>query len=826
MLHFAVYFTTLCALLPALTSSKSIQTRSDSITKIFDFLEQSSKNFTLGEQKDVVVVLGNTGSGKSTLTLLITGAELIAVETDEGSGEYVVKDKRDLISPPDQTTKSQTIIPNLLIDKELTTSYYDCAGFEDSRGVDHDISVTYLIQKLLKYANSVKFVFTVAHSSVKIGGDRHDFKKLARHATTLITNIDKYRDGIALVVNKVETKVSNGQIVTDEKTIENIAKFLNQTLSDLSNEEPAMQPKMTRFIEILLGKNQYNQFNRIQILRVATESGSFNEMPFPKAERAKIRSLVSKTLQYVQKDSDDFGYSISSDSKLRVHELFVELEQTLMKDVNLIGDEIQKFYQRQQDIHSADKHILLSMIISANDVLPEINADNMKLFKKQLASKTSALKVPIADESLKTLDRHIDFVYFLESVSDAKLSSAFKISNGLKNVISFLTELIERSKVELVTELKANLTTDIRNIDAEIESIYLQIERETSDITILHDKIQLGHQKLSSITTKNPKLIANQITDAINSLALKVSADKLTQFKKHIDVIEFLDSVNTSSISIEIDAQFTQTMQYLYASKNWYTFLTDLPKVFAEYKVQQNVEVHNASELHDNINRIIDEIGNSVIKFEDTGIKEFLQRISDVLVLDSIKLNAVKLKLFNELLHQSMLTKIEAICESNELSVKGYFVKMSEVFAIQCDARLIKVMAVFKTFVDADINAEARDLQMHIISPTWEVIGDRTFNMNGRHAENYDSAAPDGAKGVQGNPGQPGKPGGPGGYFLGVGDSFINGANLKIFQNGGNGGAGQNGGNGEFRAFFLNRLARISLLIFLFVNLLGIHCRW
>lgn len=343
-----LFFTVLCTVGIFITANNNItQVHSDSVSTLFNFLEESRKNFKLGEQKDVVLVLGNTGSGKSTLTLLLAGVELIAIETDEGSYEFVIKDKNSLISSPEQTTQSQTIIPNLLIDDHA--SYYDFAGFENSKGVNHDILVTYLIQKLLQYADSVKFVFTVAYSSVKIGGDRNDFKKLVRHATTLIKNLDKYRNAIALVVTKVETKISNGKIVSDEKIIENIAKFLHQTISDLNTENEGIREKMATFIGILLQKDE-DKFNRIQILRTPTETGSFNEMSMQKEERIAIRSMINNTIQSVSKQNDDFGYTISTESKLCVHDLFDELEHSLTNDVINTGNEIIKFYEQKAQI--------------------------------------------------------------------------------------------------------------------------------------------------------------------------------------------------------------------------------------------------------------------------------------------------------------------------------------------------------------------------------------------------------------------------------------------------------------------------------------------
>lgn len=795
MYRLVLCFTVLCSLL----ALKSAQPFSDSVTKIFEFLDASSRNFTLGKQKDVVIVLGTTGSGKSTLTLLLTGAELVAVETAVGSGEYVVKDKKDLISPPDQTTKSQTIIPNLLIDNELSISYYDCAGFEDSRGIDHDISVTFLIQKLLKHANSVKFMFTIPYSSVRIGGDRHDFKKLARHATALIKNIGKYSNATTLIVTKVETKISNGQVVTDQKTIENIANFVNQTLFDLNNE--VAKEKMAQFMGIFLQKNFANEFNRIQILRAPTESGAFNEMALPKAEKKAIRSMLNNTLEYVNKENTDFGYSISAESKLRVHELFKELEQTLRNDVINIGNEIQVFF-KLQEIEIVDKQKLLSNIIWANELLPQVNSDDMKLFKEQLVNTTSILHIPIGGDRSKSLDRHIEFVYFLESVSDDKLSNSFKISNEFKKAINFIAESMERVKYALIIELKANLTTDIQNIDTEIQSFYAKMEMDTTDIISLHEKIRLSHEKLAEITTKNPKLFEAQLNEALNFLHIEVSAHVLAQLSKHIKVVEFLDSLKTATTHpIEIETTLVNTMQFLSESKVWYQFLLDTHNVFAEYRVQQSVGDQKAIALRDNINRLIDS-NNLQLTFQVTGIKEFYDAIGTLPpALMSIKLNARKLKLFNNLLEQSFITKIDAICTASEFVVKGNYVKISDVIGIKCDAPLIKVMAVFKAFVDADLSAPER--QINFISPAWEIIGERNLNLNGMNGPNFDSAAPNGAEGWpdrDGQPGiagEPGRTGGPGGHFFAVGETFINDGNFKIFANGGNGGPGQNGGKGS-----------------------------
>lgn len=115
-----------------------------------------------------------------------------------------------------------------MIDRKSGIVYFDCPGFIDTRGIPHDLSVAYFIKKLLRFADSIKLVFVIASSSAKISGDRREFMELARYATTLIKDIEKFRGGIALVVTKVPNEP-----YTDQTFVNRTAHFLKQTKNDL-----------------------------------------------------------------------------------------------------------------------------------------------------------------------------------------------------------------------------------------------------------------------------------------------------------------------------------------------------------------------------------------------------------------------------------------------------------------------------------------------------------------------------------------------------------------------------------------------------------------
>lgn len=69
------------------TSDSDSDSVTDPVTEIYEFWKEQEKNFHLGEQKDVVLFLGNTGFGKSATALFVTGAKLDAATATATTSE-------------------------------------------------------------------------------------------------------------------------------------------------------------------------------------------------------------------------------------------------------------------------------------------------------------------------------------------------------------------------------------------------------------------------------------------------------------------------------------------------------------------------------------------------------------------------------------------------------------------------------------------------------------------------------------------------------------------------------------------------------------------
>lgn len=129
----------------------------------------------------------------------------------------------------------------------------------------------------MKHVRSVKFLFSVDYASVQSTGNKNDFRYLLKQVTTLINDVDQYRDGIALVVTKVDNQLDvdeegMGRIANnDTATLAGIAKYLKETKMSYQNlqrnlikyrQVPAndFSNEMIKFIDILLEKQNELQF--------------------------------------------------------------------------------------------------------------------------------------------------------------------------------------------------------------------------------------------------------------------------------------------------------------------------------------------------------------------------------------------------------------------------------------------------------------------------------------------------------------------------------------------------------------------------------------
>lgn len=109
------------------------------------------------QSQEVVLVLGNTGAGKSTFVNYIVGRRMREAEVPSSLQQGFLCD--DAVVEIGHGFESRTDFPHSVIDRDI--AYCDCPGFSDTRGPMFDITNTYAIGKVARSARSVKGVVYV-----------------------------------------------------------------------------------------------------------------------------------------------------------------------------------------------------------------------------------------------------------------------------------------------------------------------------------------------------------------------------------------------------------------------------------------------------------------------------------------------------------------------------------------------------------------------------------------------------------------------------------------------------------------------------------------
>ena len=178
------------------------------------------------EGKDLLVVIGNTGAGKSTCVNFVDGCKLIfeKVLVDDGVGgsrqKKVVSvapdSPRPMLMRVGHTNKSQTFVPDVRIGHEFV--YCDCPGFLDNRGPEINIANAVNIKETVSRAKSTKVLVLLNYNSL-LANRGAGLKELAEILISLFGSaegVQKHQGNIVLGISRVPLSVNNELIELEE----------------------------------------------------------------------------------------------------------------------------------------------------------------------------------------------------------------------------------------------------------------------------------------------------------------------------------------------------------------------------------------------------------------------------------------------------------------------------------------------------------------------------------------------------------------------------------------------------------------------------------
>lgn len=775
-----------CVLQTVETDQKLIQVLQD--------VNRYYRNFTLGGNRSVVLVLGNKAAGKSLLTRLLT--------TD--SDRISVKGSR--LEFNGHETIAETFIPTLFIDSTSNTSFYDCPVVNDATAeITSDVTAALSIQKLLAHAHEFKILFVITADSMSDANNSGDFIKLAESAVELIKDTRKYSDGIALIVRTYE---SNGTAVQfngqrDRELINKSIDFLKRTQLNLArsksrsnaattvataimtimdtddddddededSEERANREKIS-FISALF-KNE-----RIKILRLPMS------MDAVRREKDDILAMINSELRFVPKDEDDFLCKINENSKQQIPSLIAELKSQLEHE---LPTSLAAIHQLYVNAAARNEHTLNSMA--------EMLSNSEQFDPK-------ALKLP------SHIERHQIISYDLKKKIEVfDFFQQFNANTGM-HVLNISLEL----RSQLRHKIDDTFCTEMMVILDAIKAIYLQTVK---DYYLEVDKINAiaaeVYAKLMRIQSDTRETFMTELLNLVAELEVDGLNDNVRRLTRNFEFIVVLRDLR-QPIAERLATAFKRWKQYFEHLKIWYEFIRELRDRLAIYPVQQNKSVLNVPFMKVYIVGDDDDtVGPHIIELQ-TPLSYLANDSSiDRDAIETVRVSRYMLKAL-QTVWSSAMSEITIECPTaadNRLRVKGDFIsirqfndKVSAMDDCWTKARQIDMFALNTIFIDADIDKRDDNINFTIISPTWHIIPaeqPRQILLIGKNVSEEWPVAQNGSVTSERNGanGKQGIRGGAGGNVLNIGHWFVNDEHLRIDVSGGIGGPGQVGGNGK-----------------------------
>ncbi|ETO02428.1 hypothetical protein RFI_35008, partial [Reticulomyxa filosa] len=203
------------------------------IAKMLELTKKADEAAKAIKDKDVILFLGGTGTGKSTLIHFLAGSEL-KEEIVDGQSHIVptkIKSKAlsDIVTSADAESATQyiTAVPINLKKMGVTTEMKtvvlcDTPGFEDTNGPEVDVANGIGIIRALQHCKRVKPVVVI--SAEALGYRLSCVKELARTLISIIPSIEDYTSAFSYIFNKFHER--------DKKSIPKKAQNAYESVKD------------------------------------------------------------------------------------------------------------------------------------------------------------------------------------------------------------------------------------------------------------------------------------------------------------------------------------------------------------------------------------------------------------------------------------------------------------------------------------------------------------------------------------------------------------------------------------------------------------------
>ena len=178
----------------------------DSMECILACIDRGFDEAAAATGKNLVVIIGNTGAGKSTFVNYLNGCTMEAIARKdaglEGRG-LVVRVKPDSATPElmpiGHTKQSMTFVPQVGGGDDATFTFCDCPGFLDNRGAEINIANAVNIKQTVHAASRVVVTVLINYHSLKADRGR-GIGEMLKILADLFGSTEQLHENLASVI--------------------------------------------------------------------------------------------------------------------------------------------------------------------------------------------------------------------------------------------------------------------------------------------------------------------------------------------------------------------------------------------------------------------------------------------------------------------------------------------------------------------------------------------------------------------------------------------------------------------------------------------------
>jgi len=525
--------------------------------------------------KECILLLGKTGSGKTTTINYLNGTKLQRVKKDFGSGyEDVIEIANSEIGCGEigHAMKSQTkSIGAYPLNTSLGNSLFadgalliDSCGFEDTEGTAVDIANAIGLRNAIKAASNLRIVVLV--NSASIGIDRGvNFKQLLLLIARFFSPIDQYLENLSFLFSHCErslrysdlkTKLRKCLFIDQFQNDQNLKKITERVVDflDMYKEQVMLRAEDIAPSETDLHSNKHTP---VQLLKILKETD-----PIPNSRLMCVSSpLSNEALTMLENTCLEANLNIQKYLKQEPYSQFRDVLdnldglKTLKENIEL--DQVSNQYQQAES--SVRCHLegdpergdVPGLIKSA---LQSLLDKNFALFRSQMLNIENA-------QCLQSYVENIELTYQ-------------QILNKLNNMVK---ELAEPVILRLDTE-----PSDVKRLDT-----LLAITTDLSDFLVEESKV--AYSNVVAAIEKRAGQLDQLCRDCLEKL--QVIVDGNSESKGRPDFYLFQHEISGAERQPQLFVQLFDHLEKQRALKNfkshvkpeWLQYYSNLQDFFAPY---------------------------------------------------------------------------------------------------------------------------------------------------------------------------------------------------------------------------------------------------